>query len=303
MAPTVDMLKRALNTGQLLWATLAAFISLRGSIVLALLPNLVLVTTIAVFILALEAGGTLDRISGGLRFTIADFLFLIFAYLVASLAVLYFSAALVSAIRNHIEGAYSELGVSFDEVNDRFGEVIGFAAFGATAAVPLKRIVRGRKSSSASPSAIFGGAWPWATPLTLPALVIEGLGPLDALRRAGELFEQTWGARAAPNFGYGVAYLLLAVLIATPAAGLYVATGSAATGLALAAIIALPGLTVLRTSEVVLGVALYYYAASGDRGIAPERMLRFAYVPKARRGRWPRSQEASIERTDARRPA
>ena len=109
------------------------------------------------------------------------------------------------------------------------------------------------------------------------------------LDRGGELFEATWEARAVPNFNLAIPYVLLGVAAAGGGAGLFFLTASVSLAIGLAAVVALFGVTALRSLEAALAVALYYYTVEGDRGLLPEHMLRFAYVPPAHRGRWPRA--------------
>ena len=42
-------------------------------------------------------------------------------------------------------------------------------------------------------AAIAGVAWALITFLVVPILVIEGVGPMEAIRRSGGLLRQTWG--------------------------------------------------------------------------------------------------------------
>ena len=48
--------------------------------------------------------------------------------------------------------------------------------------------------------------------LVLPILVIEGIGPIAAVKRSGELFKRTWGENLMTNAGIGIVAMLAPAL-------------------------------------------------------------------------------------------
>jgi hypothetical protein len=63
---------------------------------------------------------------------------------------------------------------------------------------------------------IVGTAWAVATYFVMPAVVVEGVGPIKAVRRSSALLRRTWGESLAGAGGLGLIQLLLTL----PAIGL-----------------------------------------------------------------------------------
>ena len=68
-------------------------------------------------------------------------------------------------------------------------------------------------SSARSSPAIIGFAWSVATFLVVPVLVVEKVGPLDAIKRSASLLRKTWGEQLVGNFGIGLVFGLLVLLV------------------------------------------------------------------------------------------
>ena len=51
---------------------------------------------------------------------------------------------------------------------------------------------------------LVGLAWSLVTFLVLPVLVIEQIGPIQAVKRSAELFKHTWGENMIANAGIGI---------------------------------------------------------------------------------------------------
>jgi hypothetical protein len=87
------------------------------------------------------------------------------------------------------------------------------------------------------------------------------------------------------NFGFGLAYVVLLVVVVLPAAGLYALTSSVVVAGGLGLIVFLAGVAVLKAMETIFAVALYNYATTGrGDGEFPEDTLRGAYVQRSQRG-------------------
>ena len=56
-----------------------------------------------------------------------------------------------------------------------------------------------------SVASMFGVAWSIATFLAVPVLVVEGVGPIEAVKRSTQLLKKTWGEQIAGNLGIGAA--------------------------------------------------------------------------------------------------
>jgi hypothetical protein len=128
-------------------------------------------------------------------------------------------------------------------------------------------------------------AWAVVTYFVLPVLVVEGLGPVAAVKRSSALMRQTWGETATGSVGLGA----LAFAAAVPAmifivAGVMMATAAGFGGLApvffAVAIVYLAGVSlVMGTLGTIFRAGLYVYATTGE---APfdTALMQSAFAPK-----------------------
>jgi hypothetical protein len=238
-------------------------------------------------LLAFKYGGTFDRLGGGLNVLPADFIFLGLAYLGGVFLVAYFSAALIAAVHYRIAGGTPDFRFGLEAANDRLGAIALWAVIAGTAGFFFRRLGVGASARSGD---LFGalthGA---ATSLVTPVMMVEGSPPLDAMRRAGEMFRETWGRQLVGNFGFAPIYLGLLAVSIILAGGLYgigVSSGYAViSGLVPFTLAA----ATLKCLDAVFTAALYNYAAVGETdGPFAEDVLRGAYVVKNARGRFGR---------------
>lgn len=118
---------------------------------------------------------------------------------------------------------------------------------------------------------VIGIGWSLATFLVVPVLVVERVGPVEAIRRSGSLLRRTWGEQIVGNVGIGLVFGLLTVLVVLIGVALVMVLAQVSTILAIVGVI----LTVLVAGAVTLvGAAasgiftasLYRYANKGDAG-------------------------------------
>jgi hypothetical protein len=116
--------------------------------------------------------------------------------------------------------------------------------------------------------ALVGTAWALVTFLTIPIIMLEDLGPIQALKRSGHLFKQTWGENVAAQFGFGffgmIAAIPAIIVVAAVASAnilpLTIAVG--AVGVAWLAVVSI----VISAMTGIYKVALYRYGGFGGFG-------------------------------------
>lgn len=236
---------------------------------------------------AFWAGGTFDRIGPDYHFVLADFIFLALAYFLASFAIVYFNAALAAAAYQRMEGFHPDLGMGLMAANDRLGAIASWSALAASVVLMLNELSNSRSLIGR----VFGFAlrmlWSYSTFFVVPALVIESASPLDALSRSTELFRQQWGKTLVANFGFGLAYGVVALVALGPAALLYFGLGSTFMAVTVGAAFITLGFAMVKALETIFTVALYDFAATGRiAGGFSDSMVREAYVSKQDRGRF-----------------
>jgi cobalamin biosynthesis protein CobD/CbiB len=130
-------------------------------------------------------------------------------------------------------------------------------------------------------------AWNLATYLVVPVLVVEGVDPLTAIKRSASLLKQTWGEQIAGNFGIGLIFGLLTVvvfLLGIPAVIFALAAESVV--LVVFVVVALVLLVVFinlisTTLNGIYIAAVYRYAAEGESsGFFSEEMVQGAFRVK-----------------------
>jgi hypothetical protein len=236
---------------------------------------------------AFWAGGTFDRIGPDYHFYLADFIFLTLAYFLASFVIVFFNAALAAAAYQRLEGFNPDMRTGLMAASDRLGPIAGWSALAASVVLVLNELSNSRSLMGRIFSFALRMLWSYSTFFVVPVLVIESASPLDALSRSTDLFRQQWGKTLVANFGFGMAYAMVAVLSVGPAALLYFGLGS--TFLAVTAGVALftLGLAVVKALETIFKVTLYDFAATGRIGGGyTDSMVRDAYVSKQDRGRF-----------------
>jgi hypothetical protein len=129
-------------------------------------------------------------------------------------------------------------------------------------------------------------AWAVATYFVLPVLVVEGLGPVAAIKRSSALLRRTWGETAAGGAGLGALGLVAAVpfmIIIAGGVAMAVNTGNgmfAAANFAVAIAYIVAASVAMGTLGTIFRAALYVYATTGK---APfdSALMQSAFVPKA----------------------
>ena len=122
--------------------------------------------------------------------------------------------------------------------------------------------------------------------LVVPILVVESIGPVDALKRSGHLLKSTWGEQIAGNISIGLVFGLITIGVAI--AGvigvvvlfmLNVALGIVGIVLLVAAIIVIAVLG--STLSGIFTIALYRYATgAGPNSFFSQDTLQSAFRTK-----------------------
>ena len=135
---------------------------------------------------------------------------------------------------------------------------------------------------------MLGTVWSLATLFVVPIIAIDGVGPIETLRRSARLIRAKWGEGMTGSFVIGAAFAILTVPVMivgvigwTSFAGLHV---FGVTAIAIAVTLLLVVLAAQNAVKQVFHLALYEYAA-GDPGasaVFTEDNLRSAMRPKKR---------------------
>ncbi|MFO7695346.1 MAG: DUF6159 family protein, partial [Vicinamibacterales bacterium] len=134
---------------------------------------------------------------------------------------------------------------------------------------------------------LIGFGWNLATFLVVPVLVVEDVGPIEAIQRSASYLKRTWGEQIVGNLGMGLVFGLIS--LGMLAAGVVLILAAAATESAVliifvAACLLLAFVAIALVSSALGGVyaaAVYRYAADGQAdGFFTPAMVRCAFRAK-----------------------
>jgi hypothetical protein len=184
--------------------------------------------------------------------------------------VIFFNSALISCALMRFNGEEATLGDGLEAAGRRLPQILAWSLVSATVGVLLKAIENAHEKVGQFISAILGTAWSVMTYFVVPVLVVEKVGPFQAISRSLALLRKAWGEALLGNIGLGLFNFLLAL----PGILLLLGAGAAAgAGQPLPVVLILAGLGLLALlAAAVVGAALstiylgaLYQFASADR--------------------------------------
>lgn len=266
----------------------ASWAVLKGEKQLAWLPVFSFIGTLAVaggFGLLVYATRSGDPDSG-FRLGPMSYVFIVAAYVALAFVTTYFLAALVAGANAHLQGGDTSLGECLRIANSHLHRILPWAVVSATVSIILQALERqgwvGRIVAS-----LLGLAWSLLTFLTVPIIVLEDVGPVNALKRSKDLFVRTWGENVVGQFGLGVVGFvaglpaLLVIGIGGATQSVPVVVVAVAIGVAWLLVVS----AVMAALSGIYRTALYRYAV--DRQVpAPYAGtdLHHAFAPRKSRG-------------------
>src|SRR5438477_6861887 len=214
---------------------------------------------------------------------------LLFAYYFASyFVIVFFNSALVACAMIRFRGGSPTLADGLRASRERVAQIVAWAFFAATVGVLLRMIAERVGFLGKIVIALLGAAWTVATYFVVPVLVVEKLGPFDALQRSSAIIKKTWGESLVSNVGIGLVTTLVTVLavITTGVLSVVLAVKLASIGVAAAGavlvllIIVLAALVSSALSSIVLS-ASYLYATEGKvPKVFADAGLQYAFAAK-----------------------
>lgn len=202
------MLSRFKRSWYLFRASLHVLNQDRELLVFPLLSGLATLTIIASFVLPLlwaTSESVVDSSFSGLTVYAGLFVFYLASYTITY----YFNTAVVSCAIYRMKGGNPDLKGGFRAATAHIKHIIGWAMVSAVVGVILKHIQSKNNFLSSMVASIAGVAWSVASYLVIPIMVMEKMGPIDALKESGRLVRKTWGEQVVGNIGFGVFFSLI----------------------------------------------------------------------------------------------
>ena len=257
----MQRMRNSWELGKISWTVL------RSDKTLALFPVLSAIASLVIFgVFAALVGLTgVDTTKGNESLQAMGYVFIGVGYVALAFVTTYFQAGLVSGANEVLNGRSATVGESLAAANAKLHRILPWALASATVSIAISAIEELAGFVGVIVSRLLGAAWAVVTFLTIPVIVLEDLGPWNALKRSGTLLKQTWGENLAAQMGFGFLGMFAALPgIALIAGG--IATGSLVVAIALGAVGAVWLITVMVVLSAMSGIfrtALYRFAVDG----------------------------------------
>ena len=215
---------------------------------------------------------------------VISYVVLFLYYLAQYTVIFFFNTALVGAAMIRLQGGDPTLKDGFRIALSRFGAILGYAAIAATVGLILRALSR-KGNLGRIVSSIFGLAWNIATFLVVPVLAMEGVGPIEAIKRSVSHLRKSWGEQIIGNLGIGAVFGLvffLMILLFIPIVWLvvvYIQSTWAIIVMAALMVFALVILSLIQsTLNGIYTAAVYQYATTGkSSGFFDENLVQQAF--------------------------
>jgi hypothetical protein len=187
-------------------------------------------------------------------------------YLINCSISVFLNTALAACVVRRIEGGEARVGYGLRVASSRLPQIIGWALFTSSIGLIL-RVVESRSDIvDRIVEAAVGATWSVASCLVVPALAIEGLGPIAALQRSSKLITASWGEGASGSAGLAILYVpifLVGILLGITGTCLMIAGSSNGVIILTLALCYFPLVLCLSSAlNQIFIVGLYLYATN-----------------------------------------
>lgn len=200
-------------------------------------------------------------------------------YFINFFVVTFFNSALVACASNRFAGRDSSAAAGLRAAASRLPQILMWTAVAATVGMVLRAIQERAGLLGSIVIRLVGMGWAIATYFVVPVLVLEGVGPLDAIKRSVAVLRKNWGESLVLHLGMGLAGFLLWLVAFAPlliGGGLSIATTTAIpliVGGAVSVVLMIVLALITSTLKVILQTALYRFATTGETPAGFDRAL------------------------------
>ncbi|MEM7117501.1 MAG: DUF6159 family protein [Chloroflexota bacterium] len=229
------------------------------------------IIVIATFAVPTILAGVLDGMFTG-DSQILSYIVLFLFYVVLYTATIFSNSALVGAALIRLKGGDPTVGDGFRIALGHIRQIFGYAVISATVGLVLRMISERSGALGQFVVSLVGFVWGIATFLVVPILVVEDVGPMEAVKRSAQLLKETWGEQIAGNFSIGLIFGVLtfiAFLIGLPLIIVAASTSNTALIITAVVVMVIVFMALALISSTLSGIytaAIYRYATTGDVG-------------------------------------
>ena len=236
------------------------------------------------FLIPTLVGNILDNVfANGIPFF--GYILLFLFYLVQYTVVYFNSTALVGAAMIRLRGGDPKVKDGYSIAWSRILPILGWALVSATVGLILNMLSSNSKNKGRSGksfiTSLLGAAWNVLTFLVVPVLAVEGLGPIDAVKRSWELLKDSWGEQISGKLSIGLIFFLIglggSLLLGGSGIGLSILFDSILPVIVFGVLLVFFIITLSllnSTLSSIFSAAVYAYAAEGQTGMFDESLIR-----------------------------
>src|SRR5581483_3996359 len=200
---------------------------------------------------------------------------LLFAfYFAATFIIVFFNAALIFCAMQCFAGHEPSLRAGIATAAGRLPQILAWTLLATTVGLVLNALENFLKDKLGFVGALLGGlgeaAWGVVTYFVVPVVVVDGVGPSEAVKRSSAILRRTWGEALGGEGGLGIiAFLLLLPIMLVVALVISAGRGLMADGAIAALLVAviIPYVLALAVVFAALGAIFrtgaYIYATTG----------------------------------------
>jgi hypothetical protein len=257
----MQRIRNSWELGKISWSVLRSDRTLAWFPVLSGLASLLVIGVFA----GLVATTGVETTDGKESLQAIGYVFVVVGYIVLAFVATYFLAALVHGANERLEGHDASLSGSLGAANAKLHRILPWAIVQGTVSVIISAIEERAGFVGQIIVRLIGAAWAIVTFLTIPIIMMEDLGPWNALKRSGTLLKQTWGENVVAQAGFGL-FAMVASIPGIALIAIGVATNEVAALVGLGAIGVVWVLVVSVVVSAMSGIyriALYRFAVDG----------------------------------------
>jgi len=137
---------------------------------------------------------------------------MILVYFVLFFIVIFFNTAIIACANIRLNGGDPKITDGLRIAFENIGRILIWSIISATVGMILQAIRERAGWVGKIVAGILGIAWTYVTFFIIPVLIYEKKGIAPSIRRSASLFKQTWGETIIGTFGFGIIFVLLALL-------------------------------------------------------------------------------------------
>jgi hypothetical protein len=280
----MERIKRSWNLLKSSWGVLKQDKEL---ILFPIISGVIMFFITLTFLIPTLVGNVLDNlVVNGIP--VFGYIVLFLFYLVQYTVVYFNSTALVGAAMIRLRGGDPTVKDGYAIARSRLMPILGWSLVSATVGLILNMLSNNSKNKGRSGKSIIGSllgaAWNVLTFLVVPVLAVEGLGPIEAIKRSWELLKRSWGEQISGKLSIGLIFFLIGLggglLLVGAGVGLSILLESIIPAILFGILLVffIMILSLLNsTLSSIFSAAVYAYAAEGQTGMFDESLIRESF--------------------------